>query len=123
MLKKEITKKIVNEFDIKAAELVVTNINTEDEAVTVDLYVNDKRIVTKRVYPLAKIPFEFLTGESEYIQGKEPDETWDIEPIKLWFIDKQTKDEDGNLSQDDPYYFDDKTTKTELLLKVDSEDT
>jgi len=114
-LTKNVTKTIVNEFDVKSNEVVITDINTGDQVITCDLYVDGKRIVTKRIYSMSKIPFDFLAGEIKYLQGKVPDESWDIEPIRLWFKDRQTKDEDGNVSKDDPYYFDGRNTKTTLL--------
>ena len=119
MLHKEITETIINEADKMATSVMITGINVEDNVVTVNLF-NDENLIPvmvayKRVYSLDKIPFVFVAGESEYIQGEDPNETWNIEPIKLWFIDRQTKDDEGKVSRNDPYYFNYKTTKSKLF--------
>ncbi len=111
MLSKDITKEIVNEFDATATSVIITNLNTEDEAATCDLYVDDKRIVTKRVYSLAKIPLEFKTGDLEYLRGEVPDISWNVPAIKCWLADHQVGEEDAAVDGD-PYYY---MSETELL--------
>ena len=114
MLSKDITKEIVNEFDVKATSVIITDYNAEDEAVTCDLYVADKRIVTKRVYSLAKIPLDFIAGDLEYLRGEIPDIKWNVPAIKCWLADHQTGEEEMAVDGD-PYLY---MSEAELLALV-----
>lgn len=117
MLKKEITKKIVNEFDKSATSVMITDLNTEDEAIICDLYIDDKRIATKRVYPLAKIPFEFIAGDLEYLRGEVPDISWNVPAIKAWLADYQVGEEEMAVDGD-PYYYMSETELLDLVAEI-----
>ncbi len=83
-----------------------------------DLLDADGKVLAADRYVYDDLFIEFQPGDFEYVQEKEPDKTWDIEPIKFWFQDRQIKDENGTISKDDPYYFEDTITKIELLEKL-----
>jgi len=112
MLKKKITKEIVNEFDVKATIATITDVNIKDKTVTVDLCVDDKKIVTKRVYSLDKVPFKFQVGDLEYFRGEIPNKKWNVPAIKAWLADHQTGEEEMAVDGD-PYYY---MSETECLI-------
>jgi len=66
-VEKDITGKIINESDKSAVRAVVTNIDTEDNTITVDLFdADEKPVARKRVYEVSTAPFSELT-EAELV--------------------------------------------------------
>jgi len=118
-LEKILTSKLVNQHDIPAVMARCYDINEGDNAITCDLY-DDKgiQIARKRVLWLDRLPFALNIGEKEFIAGMEPNNTWEVDTIKLWLDSKQQKDEFGDVAADDPYKYKVGSTKTELLKIV-----
>ena len=123
-LKIPITSLPVNQADQNATYLIATGIIPQDNTIIGDLYDTDDNLVAKkRVYSYSgshkNIPFaDLVEGEKGYLSGQDPDTKWDIETIKLWLDDKQTKDEEGNVLVDDSYYYKENDSKEDLLKKV-----
>jgi len=124
-LKLTIPSPSINPADAEATYMLATGVIPDDGTVTGNLYdANDNLVACKRVYSFSggnkDIPFNDLTvGQQGYLSGQTPESKWDIAEIKLWLVDRQVKDEVGNVSVDDPYYFSDKDTKETLLGKIE----
>lgn len=123
-LKLTIPSPSINPADSKAAYMLATGIIPDDETITGNLYdANDNLVADRRVYAYSggdkNIPFgDLVAGQQGYLSGELPENKWDIAEIRLWLKDRQKKDTNGNVSVDDPYYYDDKDTKETLLDKV-----
>jgi len=114
------TKSIVNEMDISVARMEIYQVNKEDETVTARLYdKNENLIEGKRIYSYhgdyKNIPVLLLADEISYLDGCDPDVWWDLDTIKLWMADRQTMDDEGAVSPDDPYFYESDDTKETLL--------
>jgi len=125
-LKMPITKAPTNQADSKAAYMIATGIIPDDGTIKGNLYDKDGNLVARgRVYTYSggykNIPFADLdTGKQAYLSGQKPAETWGVAEIKLWVSDRQSKNEDGVVSVDDPYKYDEKDTKEDLLAKIEA---
>ena len=119
-----VTELPTNQADAQASYMLATGVIPDDGTIKGDLYDADDNLIARgRVYVYSggykNIPFADLdTGELGYLSGQEPKDTWEVATIKLWLDDRQTKDEAGLVSADDPYKYDEKATKEELLEKV-----
>lgn len=113
-----------NQADSKATYMIATGIIPNDGTIVGDLYDKDDNLIAKRrVYAYSggykNIPFADLKeGQTGYLSGEVPEAKWDVAEIKLWMSDRQTKDEQGSVSLDDPYAYDEKDTKEQLLEKI-----
>jgi len=113
-----------NPSDAKATYMIATGIIPDDGTITGNLYdANGNLVARKRVYAYSgankDIPFLDLdAGKQGYLSGQTPEDKWAEPEIKLWLTDRQAKDEEGKVSVDDKYYFEDKATKAELLYKI-----
>ena len=124
----KITEKPINQADAKAAYMIVNKIIVEDTTIRGDLYDAEGTLITTgRVYAYAggykNIPFrDLLRSEIAYLSGEKPDNSWLVATIKLWLDDQQTLAEDGAVSKEDPYFYDEKITVEDLLeLTYDKE--
>lgn len=126
-LKLTIPSPSINPADVKVTYMLATGVIPDDGTIVGNLYnANDNLVANKRVYAYSggdkNIPFGDLTfGQQGYLSGEIPEDKWGITEIKLWLKDKQKKDKDGNVSVDDPYYYNDEDTKEDLLDKVKKE--
>ena len=123
-LKIPLTEVPTNQHDQNATYMIATGIIPDDGTIIGDLYdANDNLVARKRVYSYEgghkNIPFASLdAGKKGYLGGEKPDSKWEIKTIKLWMGDRQVKDEEGKISKDDPYKYDEKMSKAQLLEKV-----
>ena len=126
-LKITLTSGPTNQSDATATYMIATGIIPDDGTIIGNLYdVNNNLVARKRVYAFSggykNIPFGDLSvGQQGYLSGQEPGDKWDVAEIKLWMDDRQTKDKDGLVSADDPYKYDKKDTKEQLLGKLKPE--
>ena len=81
--------------------------DADGKALALDRYVYDDLFIP-----------ELRADERAYLAGKIPNDKWAANTIKLWFDDRQTKDEDGIMSKDDPYAYTAKDTKVQLLSRI-----
>jgi len=125
-LMKKVTKAIINQADQDVKDVEIIRIIPEEDTVICRLfYKKDGGIEEKRVYrykgATKNAIFDDLeTDEIAYLEGTAPTNQWDIKLIRLYMDDKQSPDEDGNVSVDDPYYYTQNMTVEELLAKIDS---
>lgn len=115
-----VTLPIINQSDQAAVRIEVWKINLEDKTVWARLYDSDgKMIVSNRVYAYdgdyKNIPSALNKTEIEFLDGKDPSETWGIETIRLWLDSKQAKDEEGKVLADDPHKYKVGDSKADLL--------
>jgi len=120
---KSVTLPIINQADQVTVRIEIYDINVEDKTIWCRLYdADDNMIEDKRVYAYEgsykNIPAVLFESEIEYLDGKQPADSWYIGTIKLWMKDRQTKDEGGNVSIEDPYYYKGDATKEELLNQI-----
>ena len=118
-------EKAVSGYDVlgvNTAKYVVRRI--DDQA---DLYVGDllgedgATLAIDRYFPIdgEENPFDELsTDEKELVKGEKPTSSWLKATIQLWLDGQQSPDEDGNVSEDDPFYYASDATKSELLALV-----
>ena len=123
-LKIPVTSMPINQADQKASYFLATGVIPQDNTIIGDLYDTDDNVIArKRVYAFAgshkNIPFnDLVVGDEGYLSGKKPDTKWDIKTIKLWLDDRQTKDDEGSVSIDNPYAYAKDDSKEELLSKI-----
>jgi len=124
MLHKEITETIINEADKTAIRSIITGINIEDNVVTVNLFDSEgsstRMVARKRVYSLDNIPFNFQTGDLEYLKGEVPDIKWNVPAIKAWLADHQVGEEEMAVDGD-PYLYMSETELLELVASITEE--
>ena len=102
---------------------MVNDIKEEDNAVFCTLYDSDKMLAHNRVFTLDNFPADLATDEKELVKGKEPTDKWKTKTIKLWLHSKQIKDEDGEVSKADQYYYPSDALKADLLEIVKPKET
>ena len=67
-------------------------------------------------------PFDELgTDEKALVKGEKPTSSWLKATIQLWLDGQQSPDKEGNVSEDDPFYYASDATKSELLALVPEE--
>ena len=123
-LKIPLTEIPTNQHDQNATYMIATGIIPDDGTIIGDLYdADDNLVARKRVYSYEgghkNIPFASLdAGKKGYLGGEKPDSKWLVDTIKLWLTDRQVKDDGGKALKDDPYGYEEKDTKAQLLEKV-----
>ena len=119
MITKEIISTPINPFDQQAASVVVYKVAREDNAITCQLVDSDGSVIEgKRVYKLDDSPFDLGDDEIKLVEGEKPTSSWLKATNQLWLDGQQSPDEDGNVSEDDPFYYASDATKSELLALV-----
>ena len=118
-------EKAVSGYDVlgvNTAKYVVRRI--DDQA---DLYVGDlldedgATLAIDRDFPIdgEENPFDELgTDEKALVKGEKPTSSWLKATIQLWLDGQQSPDMDGNVSENDPFYYASDATKSELLALV-----
>jgi len=111
--------------DSKATYMIATGVISGDKTIVGNLFDSeDNLIARKRVYCYQgqdrNIPFPNLgVGHTGYLSGERPALAWGPMIVRLWMHDRQTRDEDGNVKDDDPFYYEIKDTIAQLLDQID----
>ena len=123
-LMKKVTKAIVNQADQNVKDVEIVRIIPEDGTVICRLlYKKDGGIEEKRVYSYTggyknNIFDDLAADEIAYLSMENPTNRWDMKLIRLYMGNKQSPDEEGAVSPDDPYYYTQDMTVAELLAKM-----